>query len=189
MEMIRRNVMLESRLVDDLLDVTRIARGKMEIHREPMDLHDAIRHAVEICRPDIEARKHRLGVLLYASSHRLQGDFARLQQVVWNLLKNACKFTPAGGAIVLRTRNEGDSIVLEVEDSGIGVEREALERIFDPFTQASTDIMRRFGGLGLGLAISKASVDAHGGAIQVESEGVDRGTSFRVSLPLHPTTS
>jgi signal transduction histidine kinase len=189
MEMIRRNVVLESRLVDDLLDVTRIARGKMEIHREPMDLHDAIRHAVEICRPDIEARNHRLGVLLYAASHRLQGDFARLQQVVWNLLKNACKFTPSGGAIVLRTRNEADSIVLEVEDSGIGVEQEALERIFDPFTQASTDIMRRYGGLGLGLAISKASVDAHGGSIQVESEGADRGTSFRVMLPLHPTIS
>jgi signal transduction histidine kinase len=158
----------------------------MDIQRGPLDVHDVIQHAVEICRPDIEVKRHQLTVTLGATVHQLEGDFARLQQVMWNLLKNACKFTPADGDIALRTRNEGDTIVIEVEDSGIGIEAEALDRIFDPFTQANTGITRRFGGLGLGLAISKATVNAHGGSLQVESEGIGRGTCFRMVLPLHP---
>ena len=188
LDMIRRNVQLEAHFVDDLLDVTRIARGKMEIVRAPLDLHEAIAHAVEISRSDFEPKKQRLTVALDATEHRLDGDAPRLQQVVWNLLKNASKFTPESGEITLRTRNEeapgGRRLLLEVTDTGIGIEAETLPLIFDPFAQANAAITREFGGLGLGLAISKATVEAHGGEIRAESAGLGRGATVCVSLPL-----
>ncbi len=186
LDMIRRNVQLEAHFVDDLLDVTRIARGKMEIVRAPTDLHAAIEHAVEVSRPDLEAKNQRLTVALDAREHRLDGDALRLQQVVWNLLKNAAKFTPEGGEIAVRTWDDepGRRVVLEVSDTGIGIATETLSRIFDPFAQASAAITREFGGLGLGLAISKATVEAHGGEIRAESAGLKRGATFRVFLPL-----
>ncbi len=184
LEMLRRNVLLESRLIDDLLDVTRASRGIMEVIRAPMDFHESVQHAIEVCRSEAEAKKHHLTVALDAARCQMDGDHARLQQVVWNLLKNACKFTPAGGQIHLRTSNRSENILLEVRDSGIGFSADAVDKIFEPFTQASTDIMRRFGGLGLGLAISKAAVLAHGGEITATSEGTGNGATFRVVLPL-----
>ena len=173
--MIRRNILLEARLVDDLLDVTRIARGKMEVVRTPLDLHEAIHHAVEISRPDFEAKDQELTVALSAPAHQIEGDIARLQQVVWNLLKNASKFSPRGAKIRLRTSNAGEKLLIKVSDHGIGIEPDAIARIFDAFAQANERISREFGGLGLGLAISKAAVEAHGGELRVASRGLGHG--------------
>ncbi len=187
-EMILRNVQLEAHFIDDLLDLTRIERGKMEVVCQPMDLHEAVERAVEIASCDIESKHQQLRIALDAATHHINGDFARLQQVFWNLLKNASKFTPAGGAIEIRTYNPvGGQIVVEVTDTGIGVEADAIECIFRPFEQASVSITREFGGLGLGLAIAKATVDAHDGTLHASSPGLGQGTTFTVSLPLTAT--
>ena len=183
-EMIQRNVELEARFIDEMLDVTRIGRGKLELARTPMDLHEALRQAVEVSSMEIEAKSQRLTVTLEAGEHRLQGDFARLQQVVWNLLKNASKFTPAKGEIRLRSSNAPGRIVVEVADTGIGMEAEAIERIFQPFEQASVSVTREFGGLGLGLSIARGTVEAHGGSLHASSSGPGQGATFTVNLPL-----
>ncbi len=186
--MIQRNVELEARFIDDLLDVTRIERGKMEIARADINLYEAIERAVEVSMPDIEARGQRLTVALEGSACPYHGDPARLQQVFWNLLKNASKFTPPGGAIEIRSSCRiGDQVVVEVIDTGIGLEADTIERIFRPFEQASVTITREFGGLGLGLAIAKATVDAHGGTLRVASPGLGQGATFTVSLPVPST--
>jgi two-component system CheB/CheR fusion protein len=190
LEMIRRNVMLESQFIDELLDMTRVSRGKFDMNRQPMDLHQAARLAAEVVMPEINKKGQRLIIALDASVHELSGDLKLLQQVLWNLLKNASKFTPEGGEIAIRSRNESvasdnpDRIVIEVSDSGIGFDAEDAERIFAPFIQANQLITHRFGGLGLGLAISKATVDAHGGTIRGISLGSGKGATFTVSLPL-----
>ena len=184
LSMIRRNVQLEAQLVDDLLDVTRIVHGKMQLMRTSMDLHETIERAIEITRPEIEAKKQVLELDLRAEEHRLTGDPTRLQQVVWNLIKNASKFSPEGARICVCTHNEAGKMIVEVSDNGIGIEPDALTRIFDAFAQANSAITREFGGLGLGLSISKATVEAHGGQLSVESEGRGRGATFRVELPL-----
>lgn len=182
--MIRRNVELEAQLVDDLLDVTRIVHGKMELMRETVDVHDVVNRAVSIIRPTADMKSQRLIAELTAERHHLSGDATRLQQVVWNLLGNASKFSPTGGEIRVLTRNEASSFLIEVSDNGIGIEPEALTRIFDTFAQASVRITREFGGLGLGLSISKATVEAHGGSLRAESAGRERGATFIVTLPL-----
>lgn len=182
--MIHRNVELEAKLVGDLLDVTKIARGKMDMEREPTDVHEVLRDAVEVCRADVEDKGQRLTVDLAATAHRLVGDAARLQQAFWNLLKNAAKFTPEGGEVILRSRNEGDTLIIEVEDTGVGIEPEALKRIFDPFEQECGEVTRRFGGLGLGLAISKAILSSHGGKLEAASAGRGKGARFSAHLPL-----
>ena len=184
LEMIERNVQIEAHFIDDLLDLTRIARGRLEIVPEPMDVHQAVRHAVDISAGDLEGKAQGLTVALDAGEHQLQGDATRLQQVFWNLLKNASKFTPERGSIRVASRNEPGRLVVEISDTGIGFEAEVVTRIFDAFTQASAEVTRKFGGLGLGLAISKATVDAHGGTLQARSEGKNRGATFVVSLPL-----
>jgi PAS domain S-box-containing protein len=182
--MIRRNIHLEVRLVDDLLDVTRIEHGKMGLQQGPIEMHQVIRRAVETTEADLEAKNQRLGVALDATTDGLEGDAGRMQQVIWNLLRNASKFTPEGGEIFIRTRNEPGLLLVEVADTGIGIEPEALPLIFESFAQANTSIMRRFGGLGLGLAIARAIVAAHGGELQVTSEGLGQGATFILSLPL-----
>ena len=183
--MVRRNVDLESHLIDDLLDVTRIARGKMELARTDTDLHEAVRRAVEVSAPDIEAKGQRLTVDVSNEACRLHGDPARLQQVFWNLLKNASKFTPSGGSVEIRALCQSDgAATVEVTDTGIGLEPGAAERIFSPFEQASVSITRQFGGLGLGLAIAKATVEAHGGTLRADSPGLGKGATFTVRLPL-----
>ena len=183
-EMIQRNVQLEARFIDELLDMTRISRGKMEIVRREMDLHEAARRAVEVSMPDIQEKEQRLTVVLDAANHVMSGDFARLQQAMWNLLKNASKFTPEGGAIRLSTRDEPSRVVVEITDTGIGMEPEATERIFRAFEQADRSITQQFGGLGLGLAIAKGTVEAHGGELSAASPGRGLGATFTVSLPL-----
>ena len=185
LEMVRRNIEMEARLIDDLLDVTRIARGKIELTRSAVELGTVIQRAVEVCKPDIEARKLHFGVDMGpALPFWIDADVSRLQQVFWNLLRNAIKFTPHGGCVGVRCRLDGTQVVVEVNDSGIGIEPEALSRIFNAFEQAELSITRQFGGLGLGLAISKALVEMHGGQIDALSEGRDKGSTFRVRLPL-----
>ena len=185
LEMVRRNVEMEARLIDDLLDVTRIARGKIELSRSPVELCKVIQRAVEVCKPDIEARRLRFGVDLGpAAPYWVEADVARLQQAFWNLLKNAIKFTPRGGCVGIRCGPDRDGVLVEVHDSGIGIEPEALSRIFNAFEQVERSITQQFGGLGLGLAISKALVEMHGGTIEAYSAGHGKGATFRVRLPL-----
>lgn len=185
LEVVRRNVELEARLIDDLLDLTRIARGRIDLDKHTIDLCTVLHRAVEVCLPDIEARKVEFEIDMGpAAPYRVEADAARLQQVFWNILRNAIKFTPQGGCIGIRCRPDRDHIVVEVNDSGVGIEPEALGRIFNAFEQAGRSISRQFGGLGLGLAISKALVEIHGGTISAHSEGAGKGASFRVRLPL-----
>lgn len=185
LEIIRRNVGLEARLIDDLLDVTRISSGKLQLNRETTDLHHTVRLALEICQRDIAEKGLTVEVDLRAERHWVQADPARLQQIFWNLLKNAVKFTPAGRQIAIRSANPAgaaQAVTVEVVDDGIGIDAKNLGRIFNAFDQGQSSITRRFGGLGLGLAISKAMVDAHGGTIDAESEGIGAGATFTVRL-------
>ncbi|MGN6367179.1 MAG: CHASE domain-containing protein [Phycisphaerae bacterium] len=189
---IRRNVELEARLIDDLLDVTRIARGKMHLDYEIVDAHVILNHALQICREDADAKRIHVVTDLGAAHPAVNADPARLQQVCWNLIKNAVKFTPDGGELTLRTRNEQpldpeaniEQFVLSVTDTGIGIDPDRLAKVFDAFEQADRSITRRFGGLGLGLAITKALVEAHGGSITAASDGHGKGATFTVRLPV-----
>ncbi len=183
LEVIRRNVELEARLIDDLLDVTRIAKGKLQLTFETVSLHETIQRAYEICREDITNKKIRVEFRLNAAHPFVEGDPARLQQVFWNLIKNSVKFTAAGGNIILETSNPApEQIEARIIDNGIGIEAEKIGKIFNAFEQGQSSITRRFGGLGLGLAISRAMVDAHGGKISVTSPGRDQGATFIVGL-------
>lgn len=182
---IRRNVELEAQLIDDLLDLTRIAKGKLQLSFDLIDVHALLRNVLEICDAGVREKNLHIDVALEAGKHWVRGDSARLQQVFWNLVKNAIKFTPDGGRIDIRSRvDDSNRIALEITDTGIGIQAEALGKIFDAFEQASRDITRLFGGLGLGLSISKALVEAHGGDIHARSEGDGRGATFSVVLPV-----
>ena len=182
LDMIQRNITVEARLIEDLLDLTRIVRNKFELHLEPLDLHAAVNHAVETCRADIEAKRLRLDLTLSARENRVLGDFARLQQVFWNLIKNAVKFTGEGGEIFIRSYNRRTQILVEVSDTGVGIVREILGRIFDPFEQGGPGSVRQIDGLGLGLAISKATAEAHHGRLTARSDGKDQGATFTLEL-------
>ena len=183
LEVVRRNVELEARLIDDLLDVTRISKGKLQLSFEPICVHQILQRAYEICRNDIEAGNLEVIFRLRAAHTYVDGDPARLQQVFWNLIKNSVKFTPEKGKITIETVNSTpDKIEVRVIDTGIGIESEAIDKIFNAFEQGQRDITRRFGGLGLGLTISKTLIDAHGGQIRVQSPGKDQGASFSVEL-------
>ena len=187
--MIRRNIELETKLIDDLLDVTRIANGKLRLQMRPNSAHTLLQHVIDICRGEIVAKRLDLRMELAASDEHILADGARLQQVFWNLLKNSVKFTPEGGRISLRTSNcDGQCVCIEVTDTGIGVDPAALSGIFNAFEQGNQSITRQFGGLGLGLAISKALVELHGGTIRAESQGKGHGATFTVILPLTQAT-
>ena len=189
-DMIRRNVELEARLIDDLLDVTRILQDKLRLQPADADVHDLIRRAVEVCRGEVGEKGLALTTDLAARAHLARADGARLQQVFWNLIRNAVKFTPAGGTLAIRSRDAGEPgrsrVAIEFTDSGQGIEPGDLGRIFDPFQQGSADA-RRFGGLGLGLAISRGIVEAHGGTLTAESPGPGRGATFRIEIDALPT--
>jgi PAS domain S-box-containing protein len=206
LEMIRRNVEVEKRLIDDLLDLTRIARGKMQLNCQATDVHQVIQHALSAVKEEIRGKSLQLTADLRAAERLVWGDSGRLQQVFSNLLKNAAKFTPTGGSIAVRTRNSPEgkvlspecghrdselgtqhsALIVEVSDTGIGIEPQLLPRLFHPFEQGGTDMTQRFGGLGLGLAICKTLVDLHQGTIGVSSAGRDKGATFRVELPTVP---
>ena len=180
----RRNIELEARLIDDLLDLTRVSRGKLEIHCEPADLRPVLEHSVLIsCGHEVASGRVYLEMDLRAESHCVWADTSRLSQVFWNLLKNAVKFTPSGGTIAVRSWGESGGLTIAVADTGIGIEPEALPRIFDAFEQTDRRITRRYGGLGLGLAISRSIVELHGGTLTVSSSGRGRGAVFTVHLP------
>ncbi len=181
---IERNARLQTHMIDDLLDVSRITHGKLELSAKKMDLHVAVERAVEVAHPDIGAKRQRLSVALEAADHMVWGDAGRLQQVFGNLLKNASKFTPLDGQIVMRSRNEGERVVVEVRDTGVGFAPEAAERIFAVFEQGSREVTIQYGGLGLGLAVAEASVKAHGGSIRAASDGPGTGATFILDLPV-----
>ncbi len=183
--MIGRNLEAEVQLIDELLDVSRIVHGKLEFKHEPMDVHECIHRAIEVCSADIQAKKLRLTVDLGATRHSTTGDTSRLRQAFWNVLKNAAKFTPAGGTISVRTSNpEPGKIAVAFTDSGIGIDPAALPKIFSAFEQGGAQVTQRYGGLGLGLAISQAVIHAHDGQLTAASAGEGQGATFTVSLPL-----
>ncbi len=180
---IRRNVELEARLIDDLLDVTRIGQGKLELRREVVNAHATLRAALEVCQSEAEEKGLEVSLALRAKVHHIWAEPIRIQQVFWNLIGNAVKFTPAGGSISLRSAYVGvDRLAIEVADSGVGIERDALPRIFDAFEQGGTPVTRRHGGLGLGLSIAKTLVELHGGTLTVTSGGREKGSTFRIEL-------
>ena len=187
LEVIRRNVELEARLIDDLLDVTRIAKGKLQLSFETVSVHEILQRAYEICREEILSKNLRIEFRLRAEHEHVEADPARLQQVFWNLIKNSVKFTPEQGRIIIETFNPSpEELEIRTTDTGIGIEPEKIGKIFNAFEQGQSSITRRFGGLGLGLAISKAMVAAHGGSIHVQSEGRNRGATFIVTLQTVP---
>jgi PAS domain S-box-containing protein len=182
-DIIKRNAELEARLIDDLLDLTRVTRGKLQIHPRAVDAHLIVQRAVEICRGELGDACDAIRTDLRATATVLQADPARLQQILWNLLKNALKFTPPGGVVRVRTFNAGSDLVVEVADTGIGFEADALPKIFQAFEQADEQITQNFGGLGLGLAIARSLAELHGGRLEAASEGLGRGATFRLTLP------
>jgi PAS domain S-box-containing protein len=191
LEMIRRNVALEARLIDDLLDLTRIRGGKLHLERAIVDAHELIHQVAGICREDLRSKRLGLALDLAARRHYVDADPARLQQVFWNLLKNAIKFTPAGGVISIRSRDEdacpegaaNAALVVEVSDTGVGIEPDALPRIFGVFDQGGVAPQPRSGGLGLGLTISRSIAEQHGGRLTAASGGKGLGATFTVTLP------
>jgi CheY-like chemotaxis protein/anti-sigma regulatory factor (Ser/Thr protein kinase) len=185
--MIRRNVELESRLIDDLLDLTQIARNGMELKFDSIDAHQAIGNVVEMCRPEADAKKLHVQLDLRAGAHHVSADAAKFQQIIWNLLKNAIKFTTENGKITISSCNPSPQVLsIAVQDTGIGIEPEIMERIFRPFEQGDRSFQRRFGGLGLGLAISKSLAQAHGATLVATSEGRNRGSIFVLTIKTIP---
>jgi PAS domain S-box-containing protein len=188
--MIKRNIELETKLIDDLLDLNRITSGKLALHLDSLDLNTAVREAAAICGPGLRERDIAFEMALDDSAGAILADSARLHQVLWNVLKNAIKFTPDRGAIRVATRRlAGGFSEVSVRDTGIGIPPEVLPRIFNAFEQGGANVTRQFGGLGLGLAICKALVDLHGGTIRAESAGTGRGSTFVIQFPsAAPTT-
>jgi signal transduction histidine kinase/DNA-binding response OmpR family regulator len=185
LQMIRRNVELEARLIDDLLDLTRISKGKVQLNLDEVDAHLLLRSALEICQADIDKKKLALVIEFAAENASLQADPARLQQIFWNLIKNAVKFTPQGGRLEIRTENRDGELWVCVSDTGMGIDADSLPKIFNAFEQGERT---QFGGLGLGLAISKALVETHHGKLIAESEGRNKGATFTAVFPLSETT-
>jgi PAS domain S-box-containing protein len=182
-KLMRRNVELEARLIDDLLDLTRIVKGKLPLHFETADVHALITAVTRIYQSEIHAKQLKLELQLDAQQHFARVDPARLQQVFWNILKNATKFTPDEGRIGIQTRNVDGTLKVLFTDEGIGMTRELLGRLFRPFEQGADENVRRYGGLGLGMAISKALIEAQNGEIAAQSAGPNCGSSFTVTLP------
>jgi PAS domain S-box-containing protein len=182
-EIIKRNVQLQARLIDDLLDLTRIARGKLHLELEDCDAHTIIRNALETAHSAIAAKQLDVSTKLEAKEYHIRADCIRLQQVFWNLINNAVKFTSQGGQITICTFNDkAGRFHFEITDTGIGIEPQRLASLFQPFEQADPSVTRQFGGLGLGLAISKRLVDLHHGRIEAESRGRSFGATFKVTL-------
>ncbi len=185
---VRRNVELEARLIDDLLDLTRVARGKVHLELAVADVHAAVRQVLEMQSGEAKEKGVALEAALGARQHFVKADVARLRQILWNLVRNAVKFTPGGGRVTVRSRDverEGQALMeVEVEDTGIGIAPEKLGRIFEAFEQAGVEITQRFGGLGLGLAITRMLVELHGGRVQAESAGAGQGARFSVQFPV-----
>ena len=184
LQTIRQSGEAQAKLIDDLLDVSRVVTGKLQIHPVAVDLSTILQNAIAAIRPAAEAKKHRLDADFRIDTATVLGDASRLQQIFWNLLSNAVKFTPPGGVVRVRLAEAGANVVVTVEDSGEGIAAEFLPLVFERFRQAATAIRGRT-GLGLGLAIAKELVELHGGSIKAGSMGPGRGSTFTVSLPRH----
>lgn len=188
LSMIERNIALEARLIDDLLDLTLISKGKLRLRPQNCDAHSLIGLAVEIVRDDAQAKAISIQLDLAAHLTGIDADPARFQQVIWNMLRNAVKFTPRGGSVWIRTRDAAAAgqpgcLHIEVTDSGIGIAEDQLAKIFLPFEQAGLTGDHRFGGMGLGLAIVRAIVDLHGGTVRAVSGGLNQGATFILEFP------
>jgi CheY-like chemotaxis protein len=183
-DMIDRQVGQLVRLVDDLLDVSRISRGKIVLKKAVVALAEVVDLAVESCRPLLEARRHDLAVELPVERVWLEADATRLAQVLANLLNNAAKYTEEGGRVRLTAERRGDEVVLRVSDNGLGIDPPMLPRIFEPFAQADNTLARSEGGLGIGLTLARSLVELHGGTIEAHSEGLGKGSEFVVCLPV-----
>lgn len=184
---IRANVNLEVQLIDDLLDLTRIEQGKFRLAFSDCDMHALVRKVAELLRAEIELKQLALRLELDALNSHVEGDAVRLHQVIWNVMKNAIKFTPRGGNISVRSRNEAGDLCLVISDTGFGIKAENLKRIFDAFEQVEHTETASYGGLGLGLAISAGIATAHHGRIWAESPGLGQGASFHISIPAATT--
>jgi PAS domain S-box-containing protein len=183
LDVIARNTRLQAQLISDLLDISRIVSGKLQLDVQSVDLHDLVADALDTIAPEAEAKQLTIRKELDEAAGIVAGDPARLQQIVWNLLSNALKFTPAGGRIDVSVRRRNGNADLRVADTGVGIKPDVLPYVFDRFHQADRSITRRFGGLGLGLAIVKHLTELHGGAVRAESPGEGQGAVFTVSLP------
>jgi PAS domain S-box-containing protein len=201
LEMIRRNIEVEARLIDDLLDINRIVRGKLDLHRQVVDVRSLLEHALRnYCAAAAAKKNIRVAMEVTATETHVFADSSRLTQVFWNLLQNACKFTPEGGTITVCAYNEYRRVVtnqaapsrsaedfpaeliVQIRDTGMGIRAESLPRIFNAFEQGARSRTRAFGGLGLGLSISRAIMEMHGGSIEAASEGKDKGATFSIRL-------
>jgi PAS domain S-box-containing protein len=187
-EVIDRQAKQLGRLIDDLLDIARIAQGKIQLRREPTDLGPIVTGAVETVRPLIEEKRHELSVLNAPSRLRLDADPSKLEQILANLLTNAVKYTDPGGRIRLTTRREGTNAVITVSDTGIGIEPEVLPKVFDLFTQVQEGHDRSQGGLGIGLTVVRSLVEMQGGEVSARSEGRGKGSEFTIKLPVAVAT-
>ena len=195
--MMKRNIGLEVRLIDDLLDLSRIRRGSLHLLYELVDAHQLVENVIDLCRDDLGNAKLQLNVDLAAASHHVSADPIRFQQALWNLIKNAIKFTPPGGRVTVRSHN-GDAekarregvrpeLLIEVSDTGIGIAPELLPSVFDVLEQGGISNTRRFGGLGLGLTIARSILEHHGGQLKAHSRGRGRGATFSIAVRTAPS--
>jgi CheY-like chemotaxis protein len=186
-DMIAKGIALQAQLVDDLLDITRITGGKLRLDLRPIDAHAALHHAHNILRSEINDREIEVSLEFAAEEHTIKADAVRLQQIFWNVLKNAVKFTPHGGNVTVRTRNpksKPDKLEVEIIDTGVGIEPAMLAKVFDAFVQENGVHGHRSGGIGLGLAITQRLVETQQGSISARSDGRGRGATFRIEMPL-----
>jgi signal transduction histidine kinase/ActR/RegA family two-component response regulator len=184
LEAIDRNARVQAQLIDDLLDVSRIVSGKLNLDVRPLDISSVARAAISVVRPAADAKGITLEYSAQPGLGAISADSARMQQIIWNLLSNAVKFTPHGGKILVRIDQDGPNARLMVRDTGLGIDSKFLPRVFDRFRQADSSTTRSYGGLGLGLAIVRHLVELHGGTVLAESEGPGKGATFSASFPL-----
>lgn len=184
LDAIDRNARVQAQLIDDLLDVSRIVSGKLNLEVRPLDISSVVRAAINVVRPAADAKGIRLDYLAAPGLGAISADSGRLHQIIWNLLSNAVKFTPQGGEIKIRIEQERSHAKVTVQDTGQGIDAEFLPRVFDRFRQADSSTTRSFGGLGLGLAIVRHLVELHGGTVSAESDGVGKGAIFTATFPL-----
>jgi signal transduction histidine kinase/ActR/RegA family two-component response regulator len=184
LEIIERNAIAQTQLINDILDISRIVPGKLRLEVRPVELSSIVRAAIDVIRPAADAKEITLQVTLDTGAGPVSGDPDRLQQIVWNLLSNAVKFTPRGGRVDVRLERQGSQLEITVSDTGIGINADFLPHVFDSFRQADSSYTRAHGGLGLGLAIVRQLVELHGGTVEALSRGDGEGAAFKVRLPL-----